>query len=108
MKKSFVVITRSKFDQEDHDRILELAHRTMPIFKQQKGLLGLIFQESHDKTETCTYMHWDSEESHNACLSNPNFGPVNAEWHDLMTNGTMQFELQTYTVADSTGLSLKK
>lgn len=97
-KNSFIVVTRTKFDSSVREQLLELAHRSRPIFLKQPGCLSYITHMNTDLTETMTYMEWATEEDHINCMKSQDFADVNPHWQALFESGNASIEFGTYTV----------
>jgi heme-degrading monooxygenase HmoA len=100
-KQSVTVITRSKIRVGAVDLFLDLAKRSNPIFKRQKGFVGLALHLSKDRTEAVTYLQFHSLKDHEDCLKSPDFAEINPAWEKMMKNGEIQFSYQTYEVIET-------
>ncbi len=94
----FVVVTRTFYEPELRDRILEAGRGSLPIFEKQAGLKSIRMHENHDRTHTMTMLVWRSREDHEACMSSPDFGAWGAAWEELMSSGKARWELETYEI----------
>ncbi|MDN5204848.1 antibiotic biosynthesis monooxygenase [Fulvivirgaceae bacterium BMA10] len=96
MSKSFIVITKTHFEPEMKETVLSLAERSLPIFKEQTGLLDIYMFGSEDGSHTGTFFVWKDKASHEACMQSPDFNDMNPEWEALFSSGKARFELITY------------
>ncbi len=52
--------------------------------------------KSYDDTYITTHFVWDDKESYENCVKSPDFAEINKIWAELMQNGSIKFELNTY------------
>ena len=92
----FFIMSRTSYEPELREQILEAARESFPIFKKQPGLISMRMHEAHDHTHTMTVMEWQSKEHSEACMRSSDFGDWNGKWQSLMSSGKARWELLTY------------
>lgn len=95
-REVFTVVTRTFINEDVFDQVIDLSIRSIPIFRRQPGLISLSQHLSHDKSHLMTYIQWENQQDHEACMVSPDFAEVNDEWQSLTTSGKIRFELSTY------------
>ena len=98
--KKFIVVTRTFFDAESKEKVLELSENSMSIFKKQPGLLSIRMHIEHEKHQTLTYFEWVSKEAHESCMQSPDFADWGVTWEALVSSGKIRWELNTYEILD--------
>jgi hypothetical protein len=96
----FVIMTKTYFDEDVKDAIIDISKRSLLIFKNQKGLEDIAMHLSHDNSHIMTRFAWDSEESYEACMGSPDWEEINGRWGELIAGGKAHIELTTYSVIE--------
>ncbi len=96
----FVVMTKTFFNEDVKDAIINISKSSLLIFKEQNGLVDLALHLSHDGSHIMTRFVWDSKESHEACMGSPEWEEINARWEELITGGKAHIELSTYSLIE--------
>jgi heme-degrading monooxygenase HmoA len=96
----FVVMTKTFFDEDMNGAVIEISKRSLPIFKDQRGLIDIAMHLSHDNSHIMTRFVWDSKESHEACMASPDWEEINSRWGELITGGKAHIELNTYSLME--------
>ncbi len=97
----FVAITRLDFDPSLKDDMIDLARKTAPIFRQQKGNKGVWAHVSKDGHQTMMYLLWETEDDHLACMQSMDFASVNPAFEALMKSGKVAFTMDSYATVES-------
>lgn len=96
----FVVVTKTSFKPEYSERVVDLALESVAIFKQQSGLVSMRVHRAHDGSHIMTYLEWESESDHLACMASSDFAVLNAAWAEILHSGHAELQLSTYEVLD--------
>jgi quinol monooxygenase YgiN len=97
---TFIVQTKTYFEPDTRDEVIKLSFSAYEIFKMQKGLVSVHMHLSHKGDHTMTLLVWETEKDHLACMNSPDFGQWNQIWQDLINNGKLRWELDTYESID--------
>ena len=92
----FVVWTRTSFSPELREEILNLAHRSWPVFSTLPGFISMRAHIGEDQNETMTLLEWESKEHHEACMIDPAWGDMAGEWDRYMQDERVNFEMRIY------------
>lgn len=96
---SYYVITRTFLeDQSVKDAVMEMSRVSAEIFRKQPGLLEIKSLISENETHISTYLVWEDQQSHEACMQSKDFNEVTRDWTRYMESGQIKFELETYQV----------
>ncbi len=93
---SFIVVTKTTFDPEVQDELLEVVRQSKPIFEKQPGCRSFVTHLSQDETHIMTYMEWASEQDHLNCMKSPDFNETNGVWQKLFDSGKAKLEFSIY------------
>ena len=94
---AYYVITRTYM--EDHtlkDEVIAMSKASAKIFARQPGLIELKSLVAENETHLSTYLVWEDQKSHLACMESKDFNEVTAQWTTFITEGKIRFELETY------------
>ena len=97
---AIVVITRSKFNSDLKERMLQLARESKPIFEKQPGFISLEMLISPEGTQTSSILRWETLADHEACLKSSDWDPWNVQWGELMQSGKLEFEFGVYNALE--------
>ncbi|MEQ9298535.1 MAG: hypothetical protein RIF33_08230 [Cyclobacteriaceae bacterium] len=93
----YYVITRTFIDDPTvKDGVLKMSKASTDIFRRQPGLIELKSLLAENETHICTYMIWNTQQSHLACMESKDFAGVTVDWTRYMKDGKIRFELETY------------
>jgi len=96
---AYYVITRTYI--EDHslkDDVMALSTESAKIFLQQPGLIEMKSFVAENETHLLTYLVWENQRSHLACMESKDFREVTAQWTRFIKDAKIRFELETYTL----------
>ena len=96
--KTFVVITKTTFSSELRDQVIQFSLKSLPIFKKQAGLINIRMHEALDGTHMSSYMEWESEAHHLACMQSQDFSEINSQWASFIESGNLSFAFNTYNI----------
>ncbi len=95
---SFVVVTKTYFQPEMKEKMIEVASKSIPVYKDQPGLESIAMHISHDETHMMSYFVWNKKEDHEKCMSVNDLDEWNEVWEKLISEGKIKFELDTYDI----------
>lgn len=98
---SFVVLNQLSYEPELKDKIMRLIYLSMPLFRNQEGLISATAHHHVHESKTMTYFVWESEEHYLKCLKSDDFAQIAAQWNELIQSGKAKFEMNAYSVIDS-------
>lgn len=96
---AYYVITRTYLeDQSSKSDVLEMSKASAEIFKKQSGLIEMKSLLAENETHLSTYLVWENQAAHLACMESKDFNNVTAKWTDFIQKGKIRFELETYSL----------
>lgn len=98
-KRAFTVLVTLKVPESHQQDVLRLAEGHLPIFAQQPGFIAAQVYYSHDQTRVLTFLQWETQADHEACMQSPDWAQANPQFTVLLDKGTMQMDVRTYEVA---------
>ena len=92
------VMVRFSVQPADHDRLMEMSQRIMPLFVLQPGFISANLHVSQDRTELVQYLQWRSAADYYACLANEQLQEAGEEMMDLVMSGHLGMDMHVYDV----------
>jgi heme-degrading monooxygenase HmoA len=94
---AYYVITRTIIeDHSSKDDVLTMSKESAKIFRKQPGLIEMKSLIAENETHLTTYLVWEDQQSHLACMESKDFDEVTVQWTAFMKEGKIKFELETY------------
>ena len=96
---AYFVITKTTI--EDHslkDDVIAMSKESAKIFRQQPGLIEMKSLVAENETHLLTYLVWEDQRSHLACMESKDFSKLTAQWTRFINEGKIKFELETYSL----------
>ena len=94
---AYYVITRTHIkDSSSKDDVIAMSKESAKIFKRQPGLIEMKSLLAENETHLSTYLVWEDQQSHLACMESKDFNTVTAQWTSFMQEDKITFELETY------------
>lgn len=92
----FTVLVTLKVPEERQAEILRLAQGNLPVFAQQPGFLSAQVFRSHDGMRILTWLQWESQADHEACMQSQDWAQCDPRFSTLLDRGTIQMDVRTY------------
>ncbi|WP_282162970.1 hypothetical protein [Ulvibacterium marinum] len=98
---AYYVITRTIIeDQSSKEDVLAMSKESAKIFGKQPGLIEMKSLIAENETHLSTYLVWENQQSHLACMESKDFDGVTVQWTAFMKEGKIKFELETYQLIE--------
>ncbi len=93
----YFVVTRTFIEDPSlKDEVIAMSKESAEIFKRQAGLIEMQALLAENETHLSTYLVWENQQSHLACMESKDFNNVTAQWTSFIKEGKIRFELETY------------
>lgn len=96
---AFTVLVTLKVPESQLEDVLRLARGNLPIFARQPGFISARIYCSHDRTRVLTWLQWETQADHEACMQSPDWAQCDPQFSVLLDRGTMQMDVRTYEPA---------
>ncbi len=96
----FVVMTKTFFDKDVKESVIEISRASLPVYKNQKGLIDISLHFSHDNSHIMTRILWNLKEDHEASIASSDWEEINERWGGLIEGGKAHIELNTYSLLE--------
>ncbi len=94
---AYYVNTRTYIEEPSLlQEVLEMSRKSSRIFRAQPDLIEMKSLLSEDETHLATWLVWENQQAHLACMESKDFADVTPRWTKLMEEGKIRFELDTY------------
>jgi len=94
---AYYVITKTTIvDPTTKDDVLAMSRESAEIFRKQPGLIEMQSLFAENETHLATYLVWEDQQAHLACMQSKDFTEVTVQWTALMQEGKIKFDLETY------------
>ena len=98
---AYYVITRTILeDHSSKDAVLTMSKESAEIFRKQPGLIEMKSLIAENETHLSTYLVWEDQQYHLACMESKDFDEVTVQWTAFMKEGKVKFELETYQLVE--------
>jgi len=89
-------ITRSVYDDDVRDELLEIKELSLQILKKQKGFISIKQFICEEMNEIVSVIEWETKKDHEASMESPDWYPVNPTWILLTKGGKITFEVNLF------------